>query len=163
MGLSGRREERSTLRWTTLLYWLHNYVICWTSLSSIIKAEHAALSELSETWSLFLILPTDSWVTSVTSSHSLRVPLSEKDLIFLQLHWGPPSPNLEDANNHSLSLLHPLSPHGLDLPGGRESTGRIFPAHFHPGKDASKGSVFLSPLALVSQMSIDELSGSIQN
>ena len=63
------------------------------SLSSIIKAEHAALSDLSENWSLCLVLPTDSWVTSVTSSRSLKVPLSEKDLrMFLQLHWGPPHP-----------------------------------------------------------------------
>lgn len=34
----------------------------------------------SETWGLFLVLPTDSWVTSVTSSlRMFRVPLFEKN------------------------------------------------------------------------------------
>lgn len=34
----------------------------------------------SKTWGLFLVLPTDSWVTSVTSSlRVFRVPLSEKN------------------------------------------------------------------------------------
>lgn len=40
----------------------------------------------SRTWGLFLVLPTDSWVTSVTSSlRVFRVPLSEKNFkIFFQ-------------------------------------------------------------------------------